>query len=136
MKDMLSKGHYCYKIHASLMKNSTAPPPPPPPLLCGLPPIFTLKSWVGPSQPFYDFSKISTLPLGWGRGWFTLCIIKSRRWKPRQNQILGWLLIRLKKVFQRVTFFWASYVGILNIFWLKPNFCHTQVKWFMIVAKN
>ena len=30
MKDMLSKGHYCYKIHASLMKNSTA--------------IFTLKS--------------------------------------------------------------------------------------------
>ena len=39
MKDMLSKGHYCYKIHASLMKNSTAPP-----LLCGLPPIFTLKS--------------------------------------------------------------------------------------------
>ena len=31
MKDMLSKGHYCYKIHASLMKNSTAPPPPPPP---------------------------------------------------------------------------------------------------------
>ena len=45
MKDMLSKGHYCYKIHASLMKNSIAPPPPPPPrLLCGLPPIFTLKS--------------------------------------------------------------------------------------------
>ena len=29
MKDMLSKGHYCYKIHASLMKNSTAPPPSP-----------------------------------------------------------------------------------------------------------
>ena len=41
MKDMLSKGHYCYKIHASLMKNSAAPPPP---LVCGLPPIFTLKS--------------------------------------------------------------------------------------------
>ena len=33
MKDMLSKGHYCYKIHASLMKNSIAAPPPLPSLV-------------------------------------------------------------------------------------------------------
>ena len=63
MKDLLSKDHYCYKIHKFLMTTvltscSIGNPH------YGLYPVFTRKSLPPPLPPnplFYDFSKISTL---------------------------------------------------------------------------
>ena len=60
MEDLLSKEHYCYKIHGSLMTSSAYPPsvdnslygPPPPP--------HSYKKNLIP--PFYDFSKVPNLP--------------------------------------------------------------------------
>ena len=42
MKDLLSKEHYCYKIHTLLMKSSAYPPPIPPSM--GTPSIWTTPS--------------------------------------------------------------------------------------------
>ena len=59
MKDLLSKEHYCYKIHTLLMKSSAYPSP----SIDTSPPI-----WATPlpflqencDPPFYDFSDIPT----------------------------------------------------------------------------
>ena len=62
MKDLLSKQHYCYKTHTSLMKTSAYllfyrqlnPPLHPTPIwLYGLPPIFTKKILIPPWKFFY-----------------------------------------------------------------------------------
>ena len=58
MKDLLSKAHYCYKIHTSL-KESSAAPFIDNPLLYGLPMHFYKKILIPPSMTF----KKSQLPI-------------------------------------------------------------------------
>ena len=61
MKDLLTKKHYCYKVHTSLMTSSAYPPSVDNPLY-GLtpppPPHFYKKNLI---PPFNDFSKIPPL---------------------------------------------------------------------------
>ena len=59
MKNLLTKKHYCYKIHTSLMTSSAHPPSVDNPLY-GLTPLphFYKKNLIA---PFYDFSKIPPL---------------------------------------------------------------------------
>ena len=70
---MLSKEHYCYKIHTlTLMKSSVYPPPPP---LYGLPsPSPTPFSQENLDPPSYNFLKIPTPHINeyWGDGGVTL----------------------------------------------------------------
>ena len=57
MKDLLSKEHYCYKLHTLLMKNSAYP------LFYSQPPymVYTRHFCKKKFNPlFCDFSKIST----------------------------------------------------------------------------
>ena len=53
MKHLMSKEHYCYKIHTITMKSSAYLP-----LLHRQPPDLYKKILI---PPFYDFSKITTL---------------------------------------------------------------------------
>ena len=59
MEDLLSKEHYCYKIHALLMKSSAYP------TSIDNPPIWTTPPFLQENLDplFYDFSKIPIPPI-------------------------------------------------------------------------
>ena len=70
MKDLMSKDHYCYKIHTLLMNSSASPPFYRQPHLYGLSPCFYKKIFA----LFYDFSKVPpSINKGRGLG-FTLFV--------------------------------------------------------------
>ena len=70
MKDLMSKDHYCYKIHTLLMNSSASPPSIDNPSYMDSPPVLTRKSL----PLFYDFSKVPpSINKGGGLG-FTLFV--------------------------------------------------------------
>ena len=59
MKDLLSKEHYCYKMHALALKRSAYSPSIDNTPIMEYPPILQ-ENLDPPPPPFYDFSKIPT----------------------------------------------------------------------------
>ena len=71
MKDLLSKNHYCYKIHTSLTKSSAYPPPfsiDNPPMWIIPAPHYYKKILSTPSPPSLNFQKSQLTYKQWGIG--------------------------------------------------------------------
>ena len=73
MKDLLSKDHYCYKIHTLLMKPSAYNPPSIDNFLYGLPPIYKK---ILSSLPLLLFFKNLNPTINKRKSHYVVCITK------------------------------------------------------------